>query len=42
LDNGTVVPQSSPAPISAAKVRRFAFMQPWSLPHAQNLAVEHL
>jgi hypothetical protein len=26
LDSGTVVPQSSPAPISAAKVRRFVFM----------------
>jgi hypothetical protein len=42
LDSGTVVPQSSPAPISAAKVRRFVFMRPWSLPHAQNLASEAL
>jgi hypothetical protein len=42
LDNGTVVPQSSPAPISAAKVRRFVFMLPWSLPHTQNLAIEEL
>jgi hypothetical protein len=28
LDSGTVVPQSSPAPISAAKIRRFVFMRP--------------
>jgi hypothetical protein len=39
LDNGTVVPQSSPALTSAAKVRlRLVFMPPGSLPQAQNLA----
>jgi len=42
FDNGTVVPQSSPAPISAAKMRRFVFMRPWSLGHAQNLATRQL
>jgi hypothetical protein len=28
LDSGTVVPQSSPAPMRAAKVRRLLFMRP--------------
>jgi hypothetical protein len=37
LDSGTVVPQSSPAPMRAAKVRRLLFMLLWSLSHAQNL-----